>query len=84
MSRWLVENLPEKTVALPLHKSYVKACFISLFKKGEHNCPDNYRAISLLNCYWKLMEQCITDILIIITMTLFEISNPVSTLGIQL
>ena len=40
-------------------QSWKSALVLPLFKKGNKNCPSNYRPISLLSCIGKLMERCV-------------------------
>jgi hypothetical protein len=35
------------------------ALVLPLYKKGDKQCPGNYRPISLLSCVGKLMERCV-------------------------
>jgi hypothetical protein len=31
----------------------------SIYKKGDHTCPDNYRGIAVMNVFAKLYSTCI-------------------------
>ena len=50
----LTKCLKEQWRAKLVPDAFTQAHIASLYKKGEHEHPDNYRPISLLNFYYKI------------------------------